>query len=97
MSLHHLTMYIVDSFTDKPFAGNPASVCLVRDLQLSDEQHLLISREMNHSETAFIGLRSNDENKNSFNLRWFTPTNEVNLCGIFQKSFSLSSIFIQLL
>lgn len=65
----------VDSFTDRPFAGNPAAVCLLaRPPEESWMQ--LVAREMNLSETAFL-LRRED----SFGLRWFTPTIEVDLCG----------------
>jgi len=65
----------VDSFTDRPFAGNPAAVCLLA--QSRDEvwmQH--VAREMNLSETAFLVQRDGD-----FDLRWFTPSVEVDLCG----------------
>ena len=65
----------VDSFTDRPFAGNPAAVCLLA--QPRDEgwmQH--VAREMNLSETAFLSPKADD-----FELRWFTPTIEVDLCG----------------
>lgn len=65
----------VDAFTAEPFAGNPAAVCLLpapRDDQWM--QH--VAREMNLSETAFL-TRQED----GFNLRWFTPAVEVDLCG----------------
>ena len=65
----------VDSFTDRPFAGNPAAVCLLT--QSRDEvwmQH--VAREMNLSETAFLV-----QGEGGFDLRWFTPTVEVDLCG----------------
>jgi len=45
--------FIVDSFTDAPFKGNPAGVCLI-DSQLSDERMLHIAQELNLSETAFV-------------------------------------------
>jgi PhzF family phenazine biosynthesis protein len=65
----------VDSFTDTPFAGNPAAVCLLTHPR--DEQWMQsVAREMNLSETAFL-LRHDDD----FHLRWFTPTVEVDLCG----------------
>lgn len=88
MSTSSLVIYTVDSFTDRPYAGNPAGVCLVGDVKLSDEEQLLISREMNHSETAFISNRS-DGDDTEFNLRWFTPTVEVNLCGIQSIDFQI--------
>jgi PhzF family phenazine biosynthesis protein len=65
----------VDSFTDRPFAGNPAAVCLLA--QPRDESWMqFVAREMNLSETAFL-LRRDD----AFDLRWFTPATEVDLCG----------------
>src|SRR3990170_3903111 len=68
-------IYQVDAFTDKPFAGNPAGVCIL--LQPRDEVWMQnVAREMNLSETAFL-VRHDD----GFNLRWFTPAVEVDLCG----------------
>jgi PhzF family phenazine biosynthesis protein len=65
----------VDAFTAAPFAGNPAAVCLLpepRDAQWMQQ----VAQEMNLSETAFL-LRRPD----GFDLRWFTPAIEVELCG----------------
>ena len=65
----------VDAFTQQPFAGNPAAVCLLafpRDESWMQQ----VAREMNLAETAFL-LRQSD----GFQLRWFTPTVEVDLCG----------------
>ena len=67
--------FIVDAFTDKPYSGNPAGVCILDD-ELSDDLMAKIAREINHSETAFL-LKQN----NTFSLRWFTPKIEVSLCG----------------
>jgi phenazine biosynthesis protein PhzF family len=65
----------IDAFTDVPFRGNPAGVCLLENHQ--DEAWMQnVAREMNLSETAF--LRPRDD---GFSLRWFTPTAEVELCG----------------
>ena len=65
----------VDAFTDKPFAGNPAAVCVLSGPR--DERWMQnVAREMNLSETAFL-LKEGD----GYNLRWFTPTVEVDLCG----------------
>ena len=65
----------VDAFTDRPFSGNPAAVCVLPAAR--DEQWMQdVAREMNLSETAFL-VRQAD----GFNLRWFTPTVEVALCG----------------
>jgi PhzF family phenazine biosynthesis protein len=67
--------YLIDAFTDKLFAGNPAAVCLLQE-PLADEVMASIAREMNLSETAFV-LWEND----AWRLRWFTPAVEVPLCG----------------
>ena len=69
------TIIQVDAFTNVPFQGNPAAVCVLEKPQ-STEWMQLIAREMNLSETAFILKQESD-----FNLRWFTPTTEVPLCG----------------
>lgn len=65
----------VDAFTDRPFAGNPAAVCLLPE-ERPDDWLQAVAREMNLSETAF--LVPVDE---GFHLRWFTPAAEVDLCG----------------
>jgi PhzF family phenazine biosynthesis protein len=65
----------VDAFTEKPFAGNPAVVCILPEPR--DETWMQnIAREMNLSETAFLVGR-----EDGFELRWFTPAVEVDLCG----------------
>jgi|SRR5687768_10445361 len=67
----------VDSFTDKPFAGNPAGVCVME--RPRDERWMRdVAREMNLAETAFLRRRDAD---GAFDLRWFTPAVEVDLCG----------------
>jgi predicted PhzF superfamily epimerase YddE/YHI9 len=71
----HMTYFIIDAFTDKAFAGNPAAVCLL-EKPLSTELMASIAREMNLSETAFV-LWEGD----AWRLRWFTPAVEVPLCG----------------
>ena len=69
------TIYQVDSFTSRAFAGNPAAVCILP--APGDEAWMRdVAREMNLSETAFLVARDS-----GFNLRWFTPTVEVALCG----------------
>ena len=68
----------IDAFTQKPFSGNPAAVVLAAD-GLSEDQMQRVAREMNLSETAFI-LPSSTKNAD-LRIRWFTPTNEVGLCG----------------
>src|SRR5437763_221051 len=65
----------VDAFTSHPFAGNPAAVCVLAEAR-PDEWMRDVAREMNLSETAFLMPRNGD-----FDLRWFTPTVEVDLCG----------------
>jgi trans-2,3-dihydro-3-hydroxyanthranilate isomerase len=69
---------IVDAFTKKPFAGNPAGVVLDAN-GLTDVQMQLIARELNLSETAFI-LPATSPDAN-LRIRWFTPVGEVALCG----------------
>jgi len=65
----------VDSFSDRPFAGNPAAVCLLHAAAPEPwMQH--VAAEMNLSETAFLTPRDG-----GYNLRWFTPAVEVDLCG----------------
>ena len=65
----------VDSFTNRPFAGNPAGVCILP--KAADESWMLkVAGEMNLAETAFLVPR-----RDGYDLRWFTPTVEVDLCG----------------
>jgi PhzF family phenazine biosynthesis protein len=68
----------VDSFTDRPFAGNPAAVVLL-DSAPSDEWMAAVARETNVSDTGFV-IRE-DVADADFRLRWFTPAVEVDLCG----------------
>ena len=69
--------FIVDSFTDRPFKGNPAGVCIVGS-PLSDERMLHIAQELNLSETAFL---SPLESAGAFAIRFFSPKMEIPLCG----------------
>lgn len=70
-----IPIFQLDSFTEKPFSGNPAGVCILGGAK--DEGWMqMVAREMNLSETAFLY-----RDKDSFNLRWFTPVLEVDLCG----------------
>ncbi|MEW6491607.1 MAG: PhzF family phenazine biosynthesis protein [Cyanobacteriota bacterium] len=69
------TIIQVDAFTNTPFAGNPAAVCVLPAPQ-ADSWMQNVAQEMNLSETAFL-VRQDD----GFNLRWFTPAVEVPLCG----------------
>ena len=66
----------VDAFTDRPFAGNPAAVCVLA-APAEDGWMQDVAREMNYSETAYL-LRRDD---GDWDLRWFSPTVEVDLCG----------------
>ncbi|MEM1000483.1 MAG: PhzF family phenazine biosynthesis protein [Bacteroidota bacterium] len=68
-------IYQVDSFTDAPFRGNPAGVCILMNHR-PDNWMQKVAFEMNLSETAFF-MQMNGR----FRLRWFTPTTEVDLCG----------------
>lgn len=68
----------VDAFTDTPLAGNPAGVVHGAD-SLSDREMQGVAREMNLSETAFV--LSPEDAGLDFELRYFTPTQEVELCG----------------
>ena len=65
----------VDAFTNVPFAGNPAAVCVMREWP-ADEWLRSVAREMNLSETAFLVPRDG-----GFDLRWLTPAVVVDLCG----------------
>jgi trans-2,3-dihydro-3-hydroxyanthranilate isomerase len=78
MTMKAYTIKQVDAFTDRVFTGNPAAV-LPDASGLSDEQLQLIAREMNLSETAFVFPAT--DSTHDLELRWFTPTKEVNLCG----------------
>lgn len=70
-----LKIYQIDAFADKVFSGNPAAVCPLTEW-LSDELLQKIAMENNLAETAFFV-----KNGNSYEIRWFTPTVEVDLCG----------------
>ena len=65
----------IDAFTDRPFRGNPAAVCIL-SRHRDDTWMQNVAREMNLSETAFL-----EKKEDGFNLRWFTPAVEVELCG----------------
>lgn len=67
---------VVDSFTDHPFAGNPAAVCVL-EAPTSEAWMRAVAAELNLSETAFLAPRPDGDH----DLRWFTPTVEVDLCG----------------
>src|SRR5437762_4357381 len=65
----------VDAFTNRPFAGNPAAVCILP--KAAEPAWMLnVAREMNLAETAFLVPQ-----RDGYDLRWFTPAVEVDLCG----------------
>ena len=70
-----MTIYQVDAFTDKPFSGNPAGVCILSEAA-GETWMQQIASEMNLSETAFMVREGR-----VYHLRWFAPVVEVDLCG----------------
>ncbi|MEO8398757.1 MAG: PhzF family phenazine biosynthesis protein [Ignavibacteriaceae bacterium] len=70
-----INIFQIDAFTDKPFKGNQAAVCFADELTSKEKQ--VIANEMNLAETAFISKSKEAD----YNLKWFTPTTEVELCG----------------
>ncbi|WXG39422.1 MAG: PhzF family phenazine biosynthesis protein [Candidatus Freyarchaeum deiterrae] len=74
--IDRIRIYQVDSFTNRAYSGNPAAVCILSELK--DESWLqVVARELNPlSETAFLHKK-----KDGYDLRWFTPKEEVDLCG----------------
>ncbi|MFD9356666.1 PhzF family phenazine biosynthesis protein [Streptomyces sp. NPDC060031] len=84
-----MRIQIVDAFTTSPFAGNPAGVCLLPAGQWPDDSRLRqVAAELNHSETAFaLPLPAGEESGGEtvegtdWEIRWFTPLVETNLCG----------------
>jgi len=87
--------YIIDSFTDTKFKGNPAGVCMLTN-GLNEFQMQTIAKELGLSETAFV-----QEEKDQFSIRYFSPKMEIPLCGhatlasakvIFEKDSSLNEI-----
>lgn len=99
--MKNIETYIVDSFTDLPFKGNPAGVCIV-PVELSDSEMLSIAKELGLSETAFIGeLNENNE----YPIRFFSPVMEIPLCGhatlasskvLFEKTAQNSLTFVNI-
>jgi PhzF family phenazine biosynthesis protein len=71
---------VVDAFADRPFTGNPAGVCLLEAGAWPDDAWMqAVAAEMQHAETAFA--RPSERADADWDLRWFTPTIEVDLCG----------------
>jgi len=69
-------IYQVDAFAERPFSGNPAGVCIL-PRQAPEKWMQAVAGEMNVAETAFLVRRDDG----AYDLRWFTPTVEVDLCG----------------
>lgn len=70
----------IDAFTQTPFAGNPAAVCLLPPAS-DDAWKQKLAAEMNLAETAFVETLQSAPTSNHFGLRWFAPLAEVPLCG----------------
>ena len=86
MMVMDIPIFIVDAFSVEPFKGNQAAVCLLEGFPQTYDDKILqqIAFEMNLSETAFIKPLDSSKDftqTNKFNLRWFTTTTEVDLCG----------------
>ncbi len=73
--MKNLKIYQVDAFTDKVFSGNPAAICPLGEW-LEEDQMQKIAMENNLSETAFFV-----KNNGHYDIRWFTPEAEIDLCG----------------
>lgn len=81
--------FVVDAFTDAPFKGNPAAVCLLYENYKTDEYLQSLAKEFNLSETCYLTPLTDCDIGSSFTysvvprflLRWFTPVTEVKLCG----------------
>lgn len=72
-----LEFYVVNAFTtERPHSGNPAAVCILKN-PLSESVMQQVAAQHNLSETAFVVAQDN----NRYNIRWFTPSCEVDLCG----------------
>ncbi|MGL1888941.1 MAG: PhzF family phenazine biosynthesis protein [Reichenbachiella sp.] len=71
-----ISTYVVDSFTDQAFKGNPAGVCLLQE-DMSESTMLSIANELGYSETAFVSEKADG----TYAIRFFTPKMEIPLCG----------------
>lgn len=72
-----MELYTVDAFTDVPFGGNPAGVALFEDALPSEAEMRRVAAQVGYSETAFLRRTAEDR----FEVRYFTPVEEVALCG----------------
>jgi PhzF family phenazine biosynthesis protein len=68
-------LYQINAFSENSFDGNPAAICILDEAK-STQWMQFVAAQMNLSETAFL-----EPQKNSYSLRWFTPTKEVDMCG----------------
>lgn len=79
-----LTTYHIDAFANGPFTGNPAAICVLEEW-LDDASMQAIAEQHNLAETSFLVPRESStaagNNTGEYDLRWFTPTTEVDLCG----------------
>jgi len=75
-----LPVVIVDAFTERPFGGNPAAICVLAE-PLGENWMQAIAAELNQAETAYLHPLDDVEGVPTWGLRWFTPTTEVELCG----------------
>jgi len=73
--MNKIETYIVDSFTDKPFKGNPAGVCILNQ-ELTNNKIQSIAKELGLSETAFI---TQIDQQNKYSIRYFSPILEIPL------------------
>jgi PhzF family phenazine biosynthesis protein len=74
--MSYLKLWLVDAFTNTPFAGNPAGVCLVNEFPPTSVMQAMAA-ELNWSETTFVVEKS----PNHFHIRWFSPRDEAPMCG----------------
>jgi PhzF family phenazine biosynthesis protein len=87
--MQKIKIFQIDAFTDNLFAGNPAAVCIL-DKWLTDDLMQSIANENNLAETAFVVPNGKD-----YEIRWFTPTTEVDLCG--HATLASAFVFFNLL
>ncbi|XP_039120792.1 uncharacterized isomerase BH0283-like [Dioscorea cayenensis subsp. rotundata] len=81
MATRAVRYVVIDAFTDTAFKGNPAAICFLEDgHQVDNEWMQSVAKEFNISVTAFLTRAVSGDNPR-FNLRWFTPVAELNLCG----------------
>ncbi|MCH2161220.1 MAG: PhzF family phenazine biosynthesis protein [Phycisphaerales bacterium] len=73
-------VFIVNAFSDGPFTGNPAGVCVL-DEEAPESWMQSVAAQLNISETAFVRPLGEGDHVNHWSIRWFSPTTEVDLCG----------------